>query len=87
MLANGCSHNQMEAIDNLLSSLEDEFMRLHLQVHGLRSVAHCGPQSLETFEKLADSTLRYSSALLQALRYQRDSVAGLLGKRGEVESG
>ncbi len=81
LLVTGCSQNQIAAMEEMLSTLEHEFISIHLEIHAMRSIAHCGPESQETFERYADSVLRSSNDLLIALRRQRDSVAGLIGRR------
>lgn len=81
MLANGSTEKQMRALEGVFETLENEFLALHLQISSLRSLAHTGKDSIATFERLADTVLWSSQGLFDGIKRQRDSIAGLLGKR------
>lgn len=67
----------MEAMFAFLDSVEMSVASVNLNVVGLRALAHCGKLS----ERDADAVLWMFKELLAAVRKQRDSIAGLIGKR------
>ena len=79
LLMHGCTERQLLAIEHLFRSIESHLATHHLSVIGLRALAHCEPRG--TLEKHADSIAWFSGELLQSIREQHGSIAGLLGKR------
>jgi hypothetical protein len=79
LLTHGCTQRQMQAVDHLLGSVERYVASVNLSVIGIRQLAHCGKLS----EKDADAVLWLFKELLSGIRGQRDSIAGLVGRRVE----
>jgi hypothetical protein len=82
LAAEGCSYEQMRAVERVFSALEHEFRSVHMQIIALRSLAYC-QDARESFERCSDTLSWSSSKLLEALKSQRDAIGVLIGKKRE----
>jgi len=67
----------MRAVDSLLADVEKRAASVNMNVLGLRALAYCGHLS----GKDADAVHWLFKQLLTEIRQQRDSLAGLIGKK------
>ena len=80
-LSSGCTERQMRSLFDLYDGVEKAHSILNLSIVGLRGLAHCG--NTKNLERYADAVAAQSLALLECVRTERDSIAGLLGKLTE----